>query len=135
VGIRQGADGAHGADGRDLTSVALFDLRSNCGIGGFKGRLRPRGAASGDAKEREQDEENANCSPIVGHRIPIRVSPSRSIPNEWAARKRSSAEGDGCVESGPNRVQKASSISTASQPSKRASRSTLVTTSVSPLSN
>jgi hypothetical protein len=43
--------------------------------------LRPWGAASGDAKEREQDEENANCSPIVGHRSPIRVS-------QLAARKR-----------------------------------------------
>jgi hypothetical protein len=52
----------------------LFDLRSNGRIGGLKRRLRPRGAASGDAKEREQDEENANCSPIVGHRSPIRVS-------------------------------------------------------------
>ena len=63
----------------DLTSVALFDLRSNRGIRGFKGRPRPRGAASGDAKEREQDEENANCSPMVGHRIPIRVS-QRAAP-------------------------------------------------------
>jgi hypothetical protein len=57
--------------GADL--VALFDLRSNGGIGGLKRRLQPRGAASNDAKEREQDEENANCSPIVGHRSPIRV--------------------------------------------------------------
>jgi hypothetical protein len=32
------------------------------------------GTASGDAEEREQDEENAKCSPIVGHRSPIRVS-------------------------------------------------------------
>src|SRR3984957_12628621 len=24
--------------------------------------------------EREQDEENANCSPIVGHRSPVRIS-------------------------------------------------------------
>jgi hypothetical protein len=59
---------------RALTSVALFDLRSNGGIGGLKRRLQPRGAASGDAKEREQDEENAYCSPIVGHCSPIRVS-------------------------------------------------------------
>jgi hypothetical protein len=49
---------------------ALFDLRSNGGIGGFKGRLRPRGAASGDANEREQVDENANCSPTIGHRKP-----------------------------------------------------------------
>ena len=60
---------------------ASFHLRARCGIGGFKRRFRPRGAASGDAKEREQDEENANCSPIVGHRSPIRVS-------QLAARKR-----------------------------------------------
>jgi hypothetical protein len=59
---------------RALTSVTLFDLRSNGGIGGLKWRPRPRGTAPGDAKEREQDEENANCSPIVGHRSPIRVS-------------------------------------------------------------
>jgi hypothetical protein len=57
-----------------LTSVALFDLRSNGGIIGLKGRPRPWGAASGPANEREQDEENAKCSPIVGHRSPIRVS-------------------------------------------------------------
>jgi hypothetical protein len=50
-----------------LTFVELFDLCADGGIGGFKGRFRPRGTASGDAKEREQDEENANCSPIVGH--------------------------------------------------------------------
>jgi hypothetical protein len=61
--------------------VALFDLCADSGIGGFKGMLRPRRAASGGAKEREQDEENANCSPIVGHRSPIRVS-------QLAARKR-----------------------------------------------
>jgi hypothetical protein len=33
--------------------AALFDLRSEGGIGGLKRRLRPRGTASGDAKERE----------------------------------------------------------------------------------
>jgi hypothetical protein len=63
-----------GCRSRALTSVALFDLPSNGGIGGLKRRLRPRGAASGDTKEREQVEENANCSPIVGHCSPIRVS-------------------------------------------------------------
>ena len=60
---------------------ASFHLRARCGMGGFKGRRRPRGAASRNAKDREQDEENANCSPIVGHRSPIRVS-------QLAARKR-----------------------------------------------
>jgi hypothetical protein len=55
--------------------AAAHDLCADGGIGGFKGRLRPWGAASGGgAKEREQDEENANCAPIVGHRSPIRVS-------------------------------------------------------------
>jgi hypothetical protein len=63
----------------DLTSVALFDLRSNGGIGGLKRRFQPRRTASSDAKEREQDEEDANCSPMVGHRIPIRVS-QRAAP-------------------------------------------------------
>jgi hypothetical protein len=59
---------------RALTSVALLDLRSNGGIGGLKRRPRPRWAASRDANEREQDEENANCSPIFGHRSPLRFA-------------------------------------------------------------
>ena len=60
--------------GVTASSPASFDLCADGGIGSLKRRLQPRGTASGDAKERDQDEENANCSPIVGHRRPIRVS-------------------------------------------------------------
>src|ERR1700722_15066468 len=60
----------------------LFHLDAYGRIGGLKRRLRPRGAASRDAKEGKQDEENANCSEIVAHRSPVRVS-------QLAARKRS----------------------------------------------
>ena len=73
-GILVPSSGVAAAAGVTARSPASFDLCADGGIGGFKGRLRPRGAASGGAKEREQDEENANCSPIVGHRSPIRVS-------------------------------------------------------------
>ena len=73
--------GVAAAPGVTALSPASFDLCADGGIGGFKGRLQPRGTASGDAKEREQKEENANCLPIVGHRSPIRAS-------QLAARKR-----------------------------------------------
>jgi hypothetical protein len=58
-------------------SRASFDLRSNGRIGRLKRGPRPRGTASGDANEREQDEENAKCSPIVGHRTPFAFRNSR----------------------------------------------------------
>ena|ERR1700722_9269008 len=69
------------AAGVTAPSPASFDLCADGGIGGLKRRLRPRRTASGDAKEREQDDENANCSPMVGHHSLIRVS-------QLAARKR-----------------------------------------------
>jgi hypothetical protein len=62
------------AAGDTAPSPASFDLCADGGIGGLKRRLRPRGTASGDAKEREQDDENANCLSIVGHHSPIRAS-------------------------------------------------------------
>ena len=77
-GILVPSSGVAAAAGITARSPASFDLCANGGIGGFKGRLRPRGAASGGAKEREQDEENANCSPIIGHRKPIPLPNSRS---------------------------------------------------------